>query len=399
MFSDIIPSGIILGAMDPDPTVSNPFRFGPLAPGDAFTDRLDERRELSAAIRHGEDVVIVAPRRYGKSSLKWRVAQDLVRDGVLVAQVDLMRTPTKERLVEKLATTIYEEVATPLFRARERLGVFASLRVAPVATVSPDTGELSFSFTGRYSESDVDATIEGLLALPGRLAAQRGRPVALVLDEFQEVIAIDSGLLVLMRSVFQQQPEVAHLYLGSKRHMMARIFDDKSEPYWRSMKQIELGPIAPDHFVAYAARRFTQTGRALGHTAAVRALQITGGHPYATQELMYFLWEATPAGTSAGERALERALEVTLRCEHAHFSLLWDRSAAAQRMVLRALAAESPGRPLSGGFQRRHRLPSTATVQTALSALMRAEHVRREGRGEYAIAEPFLAEWIARYEV
>jgi hypothetical protein len=67
-------------------------------------------------------------------------------------------------------------------------------------------------------------------------------------------------------------------------------------------------------------------------------------------------------------------------------------------MVLRALAAESPGRPLSGGYQRRHHLPSTATVQTALSALMRAEHVRRESRGEYSIAEPFLAEWIARYQ-
>ena len=68
-------------------------------------------------------------------------------------------------------------------------------------------------------------------------------------------------------------------------------------------------------------------------------------------------------------------------------------------MVLRALAAESPGRPLSGGYQRRHRLPSTATVQTALSALMRAEYVRRGSRGEYTITEPFLAEWISRYEV
>jgi hypothetical protein len=397
MLSDIIPSGIILGGMDPDPAAVNPFRFGPLAPGDAFTDRAGEVRELSAAIRTGEDVVIIAPRRYGKSSLKWRVAQDLVRDGMLVAQVDLMRAPTKERLAEKLAATIYEGVATPLFRARERLGVFASLRVAPVTTVSPHTGALSFGFSRHVSDSDLDETIVGLLALPARLAAERGRTVALVLDEFQEVIAIDSGLLKLMRSVFQEQPEVAHLYLGSKRHMMGGIFDE-SGPYWRSVTQIELGPIAPDLFVAYAARRFTQTGKALGHAAAVRALQITGGHPYATQELMYFLWEATPTGTSAGEQALERALEVTLRCEHTHFSLLWDSSAAAQRMVLRALAAESPGRPLSGGYQRRHRLPSTATVQTALSALMRAEHVRRESRGEYTIAEPFLAEWIARYQ-
>ena len=87
---------------------SNPYRDVPLALDEAFTDREDELRELAADIRNGQDVVVVAPRRYGKSSLMWRVAQDLVRDRVLVAQVDLMRAPTRERLAEKLAKTIYE---------------------------------------------------------------------------------------------------------------------------------------------------------------------------------------------------------------------------------------------------------------------------------------------------
>ena len=65
---------------------------------------------------------------------------------------------------------------------------------------------------------------------------------------------------------------------------------------------------------------------------------------------------------------------------------------------LQALAAEQPGRPLSGDYQRRHSLPVTATVQTALGALVAAEVISRLGRGEYVIAEPFLAEWIARNE-
>jgi hypothetical protein len=376
----------------------NPFRFGALALDESFTDREDEVRELSADIRNGQDVVVVAPRRYGKSSLMWRVAQDLVREGVLVAQVDLMRAPTKERLAEKLAKTIYEEIATPLLRARERLKVFGSLRVAPVAMVNPDSGSLSFSFSGRSAGPDLDATLEALLALPARLGAERKRSVAVVLDEFQEVMAIDAGLMKLMRSVFQEQPEVAHVYLGSKRHMMARIFDDENEPFWRSAKQMELGAIAPELFSSYAAARFTQTGKSLGYAAAEGAMRVTGGHPYATQELLYFLWEATPAGSSAGAAELERALDATLRSEHTHFSLLWERSAAAQRMVLQALAAESPARPLSADYQQRHGLPSTATVQTALAALVRAEIVSREGRGAYVLAEPFLAQWIARYE-
>lgn len=376
----------------------NPFRFGALALDASFTDREAEIEELSADLRNGQDVVLFAPRRYGKSSLIWRIAQQLVTEDVLVAQVNLMRAPTKERLAEKLAKTIHEEIASRLFRARERLRVFAGLRIAPTITVDPEDGSASFSFDARAAKQDIDATLEGLLALPGHLAVERDRRVALVLDEFQEVAEIDPGLPKLMRSVFQEQPEVAHVYLGSKRHMMERIFNDENEPFWRSAKKIELGAIPPVPFERYATTRFSDTGKLLDAGVCARILEMTGGHPYATQEALYFLWEATPAGETADDIRLQRALVALLRSEHAHFSLLWSHAAAAQRMVMQALAAEQPGRPLSGAYQQRHALPSSATVQTALGALMDAELAVRVGRGEYCIAEPFLAEWIALNE-
>jgi hypothetical protein len=378
--------------------LTNPFRFGALALDDAFTDRESEIDELIADVRNGQDVVMFAPRRYGKSSLIWRVAQQLVTEDVLVAQVDLMRTPTREKLAEKLAQTIHEEVASRLFRARERVRVFAGLRIRPTVTVDPDDGSLSFSFDARADKRDIDATLEGLLALPGRLAAERDRRVALVFDEFQEVVDIDPGLPKLMRSVFQEQPEVAHVYLGSKRHMMQRIFNDENEPFWRSAKQIELGVIPKALFAGFASRQFTQTGRTLDREASAAVLDLTGGHPYATQEAFYFLWELTPVGEVAEAVRLELALDALLRSEHAHFSLIWERAAAAQRRVLQALSVEQPGRPLSSDYQRRHGLPVTATVQTALDALTSAELLSRVSRGEYRIAEPFLAEWIALNE-
>ena len=123
---------------------ANPFRFGPLALDEAFTDRQDEIASLVADARNGQDVVVFAPRRYGKSSLVWRVAQELVKDDVLVAQVDLMRTPTKDQFAAKLAKTIHEELATRLWNAKERLKVFADLRLTPTITVNPNDGAVSF---------------------------------------------------------------------------------------------------------------------------------------------------------------------------------------------------------------------------------------------------------------
>ena len=100
-----------------------------------------------------------------------------------------------------------------------------------------------------------------------------------------------------MRAVFQTQPEVAHVYLGSKRSMMEGLFNDANEPFWRSAKQIELGVIAPEDFAPFIRERFEGTGG--GSTGRGRGvLAITRGHPYATQELCYALWEETPGAPS-----------------------------------------------------------------------------------------------------
>jgi AAA+ ATPase superfamily predicted ATPase len=372
---------------------SNPFRFGALALDESFADREGERDELCSDIRNGQDVVVFAPRRFGKSSLAWSAARAAAADGVLVAQVDLMTTPTKERLAAALAESIYTQIASILERAREKaLAPFRDLRVQPTVTVDPTNGSFSFAFRAEQGGADIDATLERLIQLPAELGVARGRRTALIMDEFQEIVEIDPGLPNLLRAVFQQQPEVAHVYLGSKRHVMARIFSDENEPFWRSAKSIELGLIEREPFAHFITARFEVTGKAIDGEALGELLARTDGHPYATQELCYFLWEQTSEGEEASVEQLQQALTAVLRSEHAHFSLLWDEASTAQKLVLQALANE-PGRPYKADYRVRHALPPATNVQRALRSLEQREIVKGE-EGAYRIVEPFLAEWL-----
>ncbi len=379
-------------------TSRNPFRYGDLAFDEAFTDREAETRELTADVRNGQNVVLFAPRRYGKSSLVWRITRDLLAAGdVLVAQVDLLATPSKEKLAEKLAASIYEDMAPAGVRARDKVGsLFGGLRITPRILFDPNTGSVTFSFEAGHAREDVDATLERLFELPAQIAAERKKRAALVFDEFQEVVEIDPHLPALMRSVFQRQSEVAHIYLGSKRAMMHRLFNDENEPFWRSAKQMELGVIRPDLFAPFIVECFDRTDRRIDGTLVEGVLAVTNGHPYATQELCYFLWEEVPEGFSATADDVGGALAAVLRSENAHFSRIWDKAARGQRLVLQALAAE-PNRPISEEYRRRHNLPSDATVRKAIRALGEDELVVRTDHG-YRIAEPFLAEWTLRYE-
>ncbi len=379
-------------------TPPNPFNFGDLALDEAFTDREAELAELTADLRNGQNVVIFAPRRYGKSSLLWRAAQLVEREGVLVAQLDLMRAASKEQFAAKLAQAIHEQIATPLLTVRERaLQLFRGLRVVPTMTLDPMTGAVNFSFSAGYSPEEIRTTVERLLELPGELSAERGRRVALVFDEFQQVLEIDPRLPALMRAVFQEQPEVAHVYMGSKRTMMVRLFNDENEPFWRSAKQLELDVISIESFAPFIRERFDATGRAVDEGTVGELLEITGGHPYATQELCYALWEQTAPGVPADSEDLKEALNQVLRSEHAHFTQVWDRATNIQRQTLQALATEPSKALFSSDYARRHGLPSRASLQRAINKLVADELVRHEGPGAYRIAEPFLDEWVRRY--
>ena len=379
---------------------TNPFTFGDLALDEAFTDREQEIRELTSDMRNGQNVLVYAPRRYGKSSLVLRAAQEAMRRKVLVGYCDLMRTPTKERFAAALAKTIYADLSSPLGQAFERAAeLFRGLRVTPTIEVDPSDGSLRFTFQTGRRRTDIDDTIERLLELIGEVAADRKRRVAIVFDEFQEVLALDRRFPNLMRAVFQGQPEVSHVYLGSKRHLLERIFSDRNEPFWRSAKQLELGPIAPEKFGPFLRERFGASGKWIDDEPLERLLEVTDGHPYATQELAYFTWELVRSGGRATTADVDEALTRVLRSESNHFAQIWDDAPQPQRLLLLALAAEPTRGVYSADYNSRHELPPTPTLQAALTGLRRKELAGRNADGEHCIVEPFLAEWLLREQM
>jgi hypothetical protein len=380
--------------------VTNPLTFGDLALDEAFTNREDELRELTSDMLNGQNVLVYAPRRYGKSSLVLRAGQDAMRKKALVGYCDLMKTPTKERFAAALAKTIYADIASLVGQAFERAAdLFRGLRVVPTMDIDPTDGSLRFSFQAGRRKEDIDDTIERLLELLGELAAERKRRVVFVFDEFQEVLALDRRFPNLMRAVFQAQPEVSHVYLGSKRHLLERIFNDRNEPFWRSAKQLEIGLIPPQKFAGFIRERFADSGKGIADEAVERLLHASGGHPYGTQELAYFVWELVARRRKGSVADVEEALGRVVRSEHNHFSQLWDDAPQAQRLLMLALAAEPTRSVYAAGYHARHELPSNPTLQTALAALTRKELVGRSNDGEYRVIEPFLAEWLQREQL
>jgi uncharacterized protein len=328
-----------------------------------------------------------------------RVVDEVRRDGVLVAYLDLLRAPTRERLADHLATAIYDGLVSPIDRARERAAqIFAHLPLRPKVTLDPD-GSVSFEFGAAavLDRRDTDATLEQLFAMLGTVARERGRRVALVLDEFQESVELDPKLPTMLRSVFQTQPEVAHVFLGSRQHLLWRVFTDRGEPLYRLARPMPMGPISAEAFVPFIRERFAAGRSHISAAAAARLVELTGGHPNDTQELGHFAWAiAIAEGRPATPEIVDRALDAVLDVEAARFTEIWQGLSPAQRVVQLAIANEEGLGLYGDDVRRRHALGPVPRVQKALQRLVERELVEPLERGGYRVPETFFRAWLRR---
>jgi hypothetical protein len=379
---------------------ANPFRYGDVASGDFFTNREDELRELQSDVRSGQNVLILSPRRFGKTSLVIEAIRQLRERRVLVAYVDLLRATSKPELASFLATALYTGLESPFEKAMHRIGDFfgdlplrpkISLSTGPDGSVTP-----SFEFGVSVTDEDADATLERLFEMPARVATRRKRRVALVIDEFQAILDIDDKLPQRMRAVFQFQPEVAHVYLGSKQHLLRRVFTDANQPLYNSARIMPLGPIAPERFEPFIRGRFNSTGLEIAGEAIARLLEMTGGHPHDTQKLCYVAWNlAVASGRATHTADIELALAQVVRTDTARYTELWESLTPIQRRVLEMVARVGSSEDLRSSRARAaYGLKSYATTEYALDALLERSLIDRLEPGRFTVSDVFLSDWL-----
>src|SRR5437016_14034444 len=98
-------------------SATDPLRVGRIVSGDAFTDREADLLALERELRGGQNVLIEAPRRFGKTSLILEVKRRLEVGGIPVAYLDCMLVPSRARLADRLASAYLEAIKNPAQRA------------------------------------------------------------------------------------------------------------------------------------------------------------------------------------------------------------------------------------------------------------------------------------------
>ncbi|MEZ4697328.1 MAG: ATP-binding protein [Rhodothermales bacterium] len=372
----------------------NPFHYGGVVGADAFCNRQQEREDLRKAAANGERVFIYAERRLGKTSLIKRVLADLPRSEYLPIYIDLWPTDGQPSFVTTVAKALTEAAAS---RSEKMLETARDLftHLKPSLTLT-DAGNPSIQF-GMTRGRDESPELDEVLSAPARIADKTKRRVVVVYDEFQRLLEYETDTVERsLRSAVQQHEGVAYLFLGSRKHLIQRMFLDSRRPLYRSAGHYPLGPIDTVHWRPFIRERF-ETGDKLIDDALIDKLcEMTEGHPFYTQHLAHALFERTPMGGFVTGELIDEAVTILLERENYAYTTLWESLTRNHQRFLRGLALEPPGaKPFSADFVQTYELRAASNAQRAADSLLDRDIIDRES-GSFIITDRFLRLWIRR---
>ena len=369
---------------------SEPFHYGSPAGAEHFCDRADILEDVVERMLTANNVILLSPRRYGKTSLLLRAIDEVRhRDGAS-GYVSLIRCSSRREVAEAVASGILNGPLSRLTRGREHLReLLADLRVTPVLGIDP-SGSLTLTFAGSAVTTDWYGVLADALRLLARRSARRA--TSLVLDEFQRVVEIDEGLGGVFKAVADELRTTSLVFAGSKLHLMRRLATGPGAPLLGMGERISLDVVPEAEMTAYLVARAAGAGRPMSDAAAHLIYAAVDGIPNDVQRLAF------EAFLVAGDRIDEEAVSVAMQRVVSHqatdFAELYERLSPTQQRVLRALAREPASAVYSASFLEAVDAGNANAVRAALDVLERRELVRRDG-GAWMVSNAFLRAWLS----
>ncbi len=359
---------------------TNPFKFGSVVDGAYFTDRDEELEKISSYIKGENHLILISPRRFGKTSLIRKIVNESGRNYIFI---DMQIVLSVEDFASKLLKHVYR-----IFPVQKLKNYIKSFRVIPVVNINPVTGEPEISFK---SESKKLTPLEDVLNLIEQLGTEK-RKIIVVLDEFQDIFRIDEGLDRFLRSIMQNHRHINYIFMGSSESMIREIFEKKNSPFYRFGTLMILKKIAQEKFTAFLEKRFADVTD-MYKVISEGIIRKTDSHPYYTQQLAFTVWELLIRNGFSSD-IIDKASEDIVFSHDNDYERLWNNFNRTDMMVLNGMSLTDIS-PLSDEFSRIFGTGATSTVFSSLKRLTHKGILFKEG-SIYKIDDVFFKMWIIK---
>ena len=228
----------------------NPFITTGKIPAELFCDRKEESKRLLQSLTNGANVVLMAPRRVGKTQLMYYCFdKHTISDNYITFFIDILKTSSLQEFTYELGKAVFNTLASrgqkmqklALATMRSLTGNIGFDPVTAIPTFGIAIGDIQ---NPTYSLEEIFRTLESA-----------GKKCLVAIDEFQQIINYpEKNIEAELRSHIQKLTNTQFIFSGSERHLLEEMFLDSARPFYNSADIQSLDVIEEEKYAEFVLK-------------------------------------------------------------------------------------------------------------------------------------------------
>lgn len=370
--------------------MENPFIITGKIKPEYFCDRQQEAERIISKVTNGENLVLMAARRVGKSKLiDFCLDKPAIKDRFIGISIDILRTSSINEFTFELGKAVFEQAAR---RGTKML----KMVVNTLKTINGCFGYDPISNTPTFSLSlgDISNPIYTLEEIFSCLE-KADKKCIVAIDEFQQIgYYPEKNMEAILRTYIQQCNNANFIFSGSERHLISKMFSEKAHPFYNSADMMYLEVIPLDKYTEFCERLFHKFGKDISKEAIAKVYEIFEGNTYYMQKAVHEAFNQTDVANEANVEMMENIIQSMVLDNDHKFGELLSRLTLPQKELLYAIAKDGIAKQLtSTAFIKKHNLRSASSVQSALKKLLEF-HLVSTSQATYYIDDQLMKLWL-----
>lgn len=370
----------------------NPFKFGDPVEGDYYLPRPDLENFISQFITNRIPVVLIGPRRFGKTSFLLNLLNKLSQNSHSYIFVDIFNITSHRDFLHQTLRALKEKAGWK-DSIKTMFSSISKLRPKISAQIDANTGFPLFDLTLENSvstEINVKEIIQDVLSSLSNL----GKNLIFAIDEFQKITEIDDGgwLEATLRTHMQQLKNTSFIFTGSRRSVIYDMLNNSSRPLYKFCQSIEF-PSFGDEFTDWVLERFKKVNIRCDPNAIKHLRSIVRESPNYVQMVCFHLVALGKENVTIDE--VDDALKIVVQQNAYAYQTLLSTLTPTQQRTLR-LAAKEGKQIFAKELLAKYEISSGAALSSAIKSLKDKEILDEEGagRGTVVFDDPLFAIWL-----
>jgi AAA+ ATPase superfamily predicted ATPase len=354
--------------------------------GKAFCNRKKETADLVGNIQSGKHTLLIAPRRYGKSSLAER---GIEKADYPFTKINFHLCTSEEEVTEFILNHVIKLIGESIGQVNKMMASIKKYlsNLEPLLSFGNDIAKLQLIPKRKTNPSMIIS--EALLLIENLLRDKKKRAI-LFLDEFQEINHISQHRAIegAIRTAAQEMQKLSIIFSGSIRSLLLSMFEDENRPLYKLCRKIKLDRISIADYQNHIQKIATMTwGNPLEQDVFNKIISLSNRHPYYINYLCDVIW--ADCENVPNIKNIENSWNKVVIEEWSDALKELSDLPLGQKRILKYIAINAPKNLTSQEACQQLSMPASS-ITTALQALTAKDYIEKDVNNHYQVINPLL---------